>query len=75
MTKQAKQRAIKIPVSACPDCRAAFETLPGGRDCPECGRRCITALVILPRDKATISEAHALVLDVLARMRDAATTR
>jgi len=75
MPKPAKTRPVKISVTACAECRSAYETLPGGRACPECGARCITALVILPRERATISEAHALLLDVLARMRAAAATR
>lgn len=75
MTKQEKTRGVKIPLAGCPDCRAAYETRPGGRDCPECGRACITAVVILPRERATISEATTLLANVLARMRDEAPTR
>jgi hypothetical protein len=75
MSKQERNRPTKISLTACQACDACYEPLPGGRACPSCGGRTVTALVILPRAGATVEAASRLLLDTLARMSELAATR
>ncbi len=75
MTPRERNRPTKISLTACEACAVCMEPLPGGRDCPSCGGRTVTALVVLPRSGATVEAASRLLLDTLARMRELAATR
>jgi hypothetical protein len=69
--KKAKRSAsVRVSLTACVECRVTFEPAPGGATCPRCGERGVSALVIVPREGATVEAAAALLLDVLARMRE-----
>lgn len=67
-----QERPIKIAVTTCTGCLVGLETLPGGRDCPLCGERCVQAVVVLPRSRATMIEAQRLMRSVLEQMREMA---
>lgn len=75
MKDRERNRPTRISLSACLACWVTAEPLPGGRDCPGCGARMVTALVILPRQAATAERASHLLLDTLLRMTTSAPAR
>lgn len=73
--KGKRSGGVRIALTACEPCRCTYETVPGGRDCPTCGARCVTAVVILPRDCASPEAAAAALLGCLSSMRALAAER
>lgn len=72
-----RNRPTRISLAACLPCGRTYDPRPGGVECTGCGRRAVQAVVILPRggsDLALLGDAAALLMETLARMRDAAPT-
>lgn len=75
MKQRERNRPTRVSLSGCAACAVTAEPLPGGRDCPGCGARMVTALVILPRADATVEHAAHLLVETLRKMAASAPSR
>lgn len=78
MKDRERNRPTRISLAGCLPCRRTYEVTAGGVECDACGRRCVQAVVILPRGDSPLdllNAAATLLLDSLERMAASAPTR
>ena len=78
MTRAERNRPTRVSLAACQPSGRTYDVRPGGVECDACGRRCVQAVVILPRGGSALDlleRAAGVLLGTLARMAELDATR